>query len=163
MIAIDRDRARAEQAQRSARTFLAVPADRGDALTRAKEFARHGVDVVNYHGGKSRRPGRSSLAANICRDRGRIVVWEPVDLGDSRKTMYRKELSLTLSRSYGPGRYDSRYEEEGLDYPIGYVRWTEKRNMEAFLQLLASGARGCGAAHRDGVAQWSREAPPMRS
>ena len=80
------------------------------------------------------------LAANICRDRGRIVVVGTVDLGVSRQTMYRKELSLTLSRSYGPGRYDSRYEEEGLDYPIGYVRWTEKRNMEAFLQLLASGA-----------------------
>ena len=54
--------------------------------------------------------------------------------------MYLKELSLVLSRSYGPGRYDPQYEEEGLDYPIGYVRWTEKRNMEAFLDLLASGA-----------------------
>ena len=63
-----------------------------------------------------------------------------VDLGVSRKAMYMKELSLVLSRSYGPGRYDSQYEEEGHDYPIGYVRWTEKRNMEAFLDLLASGA-----------------------
>jgi polar amino acid transport system substrate-binding protein len=54
--------------------------------------------------------------------------------------MYRKELSLVLSRSYGPGRYDPEYEEDGVDYPVGYVRWTEKRNMEAFLDLLSSGA-----------------------
>ena len=51
-----------------------------------------------------------------------------------------KELSLVLSRSYGPGRYDPQYEEEGVDYPVGYVRWTEQRNMEAFLGLLAAGA-----------------------
>ena len=63
-----------------------------------------------------------------------------MDLGVSRKAMYMKELSLVLSRSYGPGRYDSEYEEDGRDYPVGHVRWTEKRNMEAFLDLLASGA-----------------------
>src|ERR1700687_4221108 len=80
------------------------------------------------------------LAANISRDRGRIVVLGTVDLGVSRKAMYRKELSLVLSRSYGPGRYDPEYEEDGHDYPVGYVRWTEKRNMEACLDLLASGA-----------------------
>jgi len=54
--------------------------------------------------------------------------------------MYRKEISLAMSRSYGPGRYDASYEEGGQDYPIGFVRWTEKRNMEAFLDLLASGS-----------------------
>ena len=54
--------------------------------------------------------------------------------------MYMKEISLLMSRSYGPGRYDPRYEEGGQDYPIGYVRWTEKRNMEAFLDLLSTGA-----------------------
>jgi polar amino acid transport system substrate-binding protein len=54
--------------------------------------------------------------------------------------MYRKEISVTMSRSYGPGRYDAAYEEGGHDYPIGFVRWTEKRNMEAFLDLLSSGA-----------------------
>jgi len=63
-----------------------------------------------------------------------------VGLGVSRQRMYMKELSVSLSRSYGPGRYDPQYEEAGTDYPIGYVRWTEKRNMEAFLELLASGA-----------------------
>ncbi len=62
-----------------------------------------------------------------------------VGLGVSRSNMYAKELSLALSRSYGPGRYDPQYEEGGIDYPIGYVRWTERRNMEAFLDLLATG------------------------
>src|SRR3989449_5083496 len=60
-------------------------------------------------------------------------------MGVSRSNMYMKELSLALSRSYGPGRYDPQYEEGGFDYPIGYVRWTERRNMEAFLDLLGAG------------------------
>jgi hypothetical protein len=60
-----------------------------------------------------------------------------VGLGVSRSNVYLKELSVTLSRSYGPGRYDVDYEEGGNDYPIGYVRWTEKRNMEAFVNFLA--------------------------
>src|ERR671918_411756 len=54
-----------------------------------------------------------------------------------RTLYYEKELTVKLSRSYGPGRYDPSYEEKGIDYPIGYVRWTERRNMEAFLQLVA--------------------------
>ncbi len=137
VIAIDRDLQRVEQARRFG-ADLPLSSD-GDTLTRAKEFAPHGADVAIITAATpSAEP--VELAADICRDRGRIVVVGTVDLGVSRQTMYRKELSLVLSRSYGPGRYDSRYEEEGLDYPIGYVRWTEKRNMEAFLQLLASGA-----------------------
>ena len=54
-----------------------------------------------------------------------------------RKAYYEKELDFRISRSYGPGRYDAAYEQKGRDYPIGYVRWTETRNMEAFVQLLA--------------------------
>ena len=65
------------------------------------------------------------LAAKLLRDRGRISVIGDVGMGVSRATMYRKELSLAMSRSYGPGRYDPRYEEGGQDYPIGFVRWTE--------------------------------------
>ena len=56
-----------------------------------------------------------------------------------RETYYKKELTFKVSRSYGPGRYDTNYEEKGRDYPIGYVRWTENRNMQAFVQLLAEG------------------------
>ena len=58
----------------------------------------------------------------------------------ARANMYRKEISLSMSRSYGPGRYDPGYEEAGNDYPIGYVRWTERRNMESFLDLVSAGA-----------------------
>ena len=56
-----------------------------------------------------------------------------------RSPFYEKELEPPISRSYGPGRYDPAYEEEGIDYPIGYVRWTENRNMEAALALVAAG------------------------
>ena len=56
-----------------------------------------------------------------------------------RDIYYRKELDFRLSRSYGPGRYDPLYEEQGIDYPIGYVRWTEQRNMEAFVEMLSQG------------------------
>ncbi|MDI6780501.1 MAG: bi-domain-containing oxidoreductase [bacterium] len=80
------------------------------------------------------------LAGEICRDRGRVVVVGAVSMDVPRGNYYMKELSLTLSRSYGPGRYDSIYEEKGLDYPIGYVRWTEQRNMEEFLRLIAKKA-----------------------
>ncbi len=79
------------------------------------------------------------LAARLCRDRGRIVIVGDVGLEVPRTLFYEKELELRLSRSYGPGRYDREYEERGLDYPIGYVRWTERRNMEAFLELVAAG------------------------
>ncbi len=79
------------------------------------------------------------LAARLCRDRGRVVVVGDVGLDVPRDAYYDKELSLVVSRSYGPGRYDAEYEERGLDYPIGYVRWTERRNLAAFLDLVATG------------------------
>jgi predicted dehydrogenase/threonine dehydrogenase-like Zn-dependent dehydrogenase len=88
------------------------------------------------------------LAARLVRDRGRMVILGTVPITVSRDLMYRKELSLVLSRSYGPGRYDQEYEELGKDYPISYVRWTEQRNMEAFLDLVASGAVNLGALTR---------------
>ncbi len=138
VIAIDLDPQRVEQARRFGADLALCSSDR-DAASRAKEFAGHGADVaIITAAAPSAEP--IELAAGICRDRGRIVVVGTVNLGVSRQPMYMKELSLVLSRSYGPGRYDSQYEEEGQDYPIGYVRWTEKRNMEAFLELLASGA-----------------------
>lgn len=77
------------------------------------------------------------LAARLCRDRGRVVVVGDVGMVLPRTPYYEKELDIRLSRSYGPGRYDREYEEKGLDYPIGYVRWTEQRNMEALLDLVS--------------------------
>jgi predicted dehydrogenase/threonine dehydrogenase-like Zn-dependent dehydrogenase len=79
------------------------------------------------------------LAGAIARDRGRVVATGAVGLTIPRKVYYEKELSFINSRSYGPGRYDPSYEENGVDYPIGYVRWTEGRNMESGLQLMAEG------------------------
>ena len=77
------------------------------------------------------------LGASLARDRGRVVIVGDVRLELPRAPFYEKELDLRLSRSYGPGRYDPDYELHGLDYPIGHVRWTEQRNMEAFLGLVA--------------------------
>jgi len=79
------------------------------------------------------------LAGEVARDRAIVVAVGAVGMDIPRRTYYGKELTFRVSRSYGPGRYDSEYEEKGIDYPIGYVRWTEKRNMQAFLQLLADG------------------------
>jgi predicted dehydrogenase/threonine dehydrogenase-like Zn-dependent dehydrogenase len=79
------------------------------------------------------------LAASLARDRAVVVAVGMVGMDVPRNAYYEKELQLRLSRSYGPGRYDRSYEEDGIDYPVGYVRWTEQRNMEAFLDLVAAG------------------------
>lgn len=78
-------------------------------------------------------------AAHACRKRGRIILVGVTGLEIQRSDFYEKELSFQVSCSYGPGRYDSAYEQKGLDYPIGFVRWTEQRNFEAVLQTIASG------------------------
>src|SRR5688572_2829134 len=77
------------------------------------------------------------LAGTIARDRARVVATGAVGLTIPRKVYYEKEISFINSRSYGPGRYDPSYEEQGNDYPLGYVRWTEGRNFEAVLELMA--------------------------
>ena len=81
--------------------------------------------------------GPVELAARLSRDRARVV-----DIGKTRLDLpwndyYEKELDVRFSRSYGPGRYDDRYELDGIDYPAGYVRWTERRNLGCFLDLIA--------------------------
>lgn len=80
------------------------------------------------------------LAGTIARDRANVVAVGAVGLDIPRKIYFEKELNLINSRSYGPGRYDPNYEEGGQDYPIGYVRWTEGRNMEALVALMACGS-----------------------
>ncbi len=79
------------------------------------------------------------MAPRLARDRGRVVMVGVTGMQIPRNAYYEKELSLIVSRSYGPGRYDPQYEEQGYDYPPGHVRWTENRNLEAFLDLVASG------------------------
>jgi predicted dehydrogenase/threonine dehydrogenase-like Zn-dependent dehydrogenase len=97
-----------------------------------------GVDGVLVTAG-SADDGPMVAAAAMARDRGRVVAVGLVPFGLPREIAYAKELDLRISRSYGPGRYDRAFEEDGVEYPVGYVRWTETGNMEAFVDLLASG------------------------
>jgi predicted dehydrogenase/threonine dehydrogenase-like Zn-dependent dehydrogenase len=87
----------------------------------------------------SSSPDPLELAVRLTRDRGRIVVVGETTISVDRAPMYDKEIELRMSRSYGPGRYDRDYEEHGRDLPPSYVRWTEQRNMQAFLELVAEG------------------------
>lgn len=79
----------------------------------------------------------ANAAAAISRQKGRVILVGMVGMNLEREPFYKKELDLRLSMSYGPGRYDPNYEEKGQDYPLAYVRWTERRNMSAFLDLIA--------------------------
>jgi predicted dehydrogenase/threonine dehydrogenase-like Zn-dependent dehydrogenase len=79
------------------------------------------------------------LAGSIARDRGRVIAVGATGMTIPRKPYYEKEIDFRVSRSYGPGRYDLLYEEAGVDYPYGYVRWTEQRNLAAFLEMVATG------------------------
>lgn len=106
----------------------------------AAAFSRgRGVDAVIVTAAtKSNEPMHQ--AAQMCRKRGRIVLVGVVGLELSRADFYEKELSFQVSCSYGPGRYDPEYEDKGQDYPVGFVRWTEQRNFEAVLDMMASGS-----------------------
>lgn len=110
-----------------------------DVLAAAQVFSRsRGVDgVLITASTKSNEPVHQ--AAQMCRKRGRIVLVGVTGLELSRADFYEKELSFQVSCSYGPGRYDPDYEEKGQDYPLGFVRWTEQRNFEAVLDMLAEG------------------------
>ncbi|MES2987629.1 MAG: bi-domain-containing oxidoreductase [Pseudomonadota bacterium] len=111
-----------------------------DVLAAAAAFSRgRGVDAVIVTAStKSSEP--MAQAAQMCRKRGRIVLVGVTGLELSRADFYEKELTFQVSCSYGPGRYDPGYEQGGQDYPIGFVRWTEQRNFEAVLDMMASGA-----------------------
>jgi predicted dehydrogenase len=138
VIAIDVDSSRVDRASTFGAQLALLTSDVRLA-SMVHEFSRYGPDAAIITAA-TRSAEPMEMAAKILRDRGRIVVVGDVGMGVSRPNMYHKELTVTMSRSYGPGRYDQNYEEAGHDYPVGYVRWTERRNMEAFLDLVASGA-----------------------
>jgi predicted dehydrogenase/NADPH:quinone reductase-like Zn-dependent oxidoreductase len=136
--ALDLDASRVEAAERGG-------ADHGlivDPGTAKRVLAKTGDVGVDQAIITAATPSNDPLllAVEIARDRGTVVVVGDVRIDAPRAPLYDKELSLRVSRSYGPGRYDPEYEERGLDYPIGFVRWTEKRNMEAILRLQARGS-----------------------
>jgi len=99
----------------------------------------HGADAVIIYA-STRDSSPANQALDVCRKRGRVVVVGAVGMDLHRDSMYSNELDFVMSTSYGPGRYDKIYELKGVDYPIGYVRWTENRNMIEFVNLLARGA-----------------------
>ena len=111
-----------------------------DPVVMAEAFSRgRGVDAVIITA-SSKSNDIVHQAATMCRKRGRIVLIGVVGLELSRADFYEKELTFQVSCSYGPGRYDEDYEDKGMDYPLGFVRWTEQRNFEAVLDLMASGS-----------------------
>jgi len=116
------------------------PGSGEDPVAAGMAFSRgNGVDgVIITASTKSSDP--VTQAAQMCRRRGRIVLVGVTGLALNRADFYEKELGFQVSCSYGPGRYDPAYEDRGHDYPIGFVRWTEQRNFEAVLDMLASGA-----------------------
>jgi predicted dehydrogenase len=138
VVGADPDPARCELAERLGAAACGDPASTAVESAVAELTDGHGVDQVYLAaGGGSNQP--VELAAELARDRGRVV-----DIGKCRLDLpwnayYEKELDVRFSRSYGPGRYDPSYELEGRDYPIGYVRWTERRNLACFLDLAARG------------------------
>ncbi|MGV9848324.1 bi-domain-containing oxidoreductase [Streptomyces sp. NPDC003442] len=139
VVGADPDPVRCELAERLGAAACGDPASAAVEAAVAELTGGLGVDQVYLAaGGGSNQP--VELAARLSRDRGRVV-----DIGKCRLDLpwnayYEKELDVRFSRSYGPGRYDPEYELEGRDYPIGYVRWTERRNLACFLDLLARGS-----------------------
>jgi predicted dehydrogenase/threonine dehydrogenase-like Zn-dependent dehydrogenase len=116
----------------------ALPRDHSDLKSIVQHFTNgYGFDsVIITAAAPSNDP--IELSAEIARKKGKVIVVGAVKMDIPRDPhFYRKELELRMSCSYGPGRYDVQYEEQGQDYPYGYVRWTEQRNMQAFLQLLS--------------------------
>lgn len=146
VLALDVDLARVEFASHFG-AHLALLSNDPQSLAAVRHFSPFGIDAaVITAASPSAEP--LELATTLLRDRGRVIVVGDIQMGVERRSLYDKELSVALSRSYGPGRYDTNYEEKGIDYPIGYVRWTERRNMEAFLDLLATGSIELGALTR---------------
>ncbi len=137
VIGVDISQERCDLAQKSGAESAYHPDDQSLHGAMKRLSRGFGADVIFITAGGSSN-GPTELAVQLARDRARVVDIGKTKLDLSWKDYYEKELDVRFSRSYGPGRYDPNYEEKGIDYPIGYVRWTERRNMESFLDLIAS-------------------------
>ncbi|MCF0127068.1 MAG: Gfo/Idh/MocA family oxidoreductase [Pseudobutyrivibrio sp.] len=116
------------------------------ALQATTDVVKAVNDITGGHGADSviitaatRSNDLISQAFKMCRRKGKVVLVGVAGMDLKREDMYRKELDFVISTSYGPGRYDSNYEEKGMDYPYGYVRFTEQRNLESYLRLMQAG------------------------
>ncbi len=138
VLAIDFDDSKLELAK-SFGAEICNPGKGEDPVAAGMAFSRgNGIDgVIITASTASSDP--VSQAANMCRKRGRIILVGVTGLELNRSEFYEKELTFQVSCSYGPGRYDSEYEDKGNDYPLGFVRWTEQRNFEAILDMMADG------------------------
>jgi predicted dehydrogenase/threonine dehydrogenase-like Zn-dependent dehydrogenase len=116
-----------------------ISADANDAVRAVNDFTGgHGADAVLFTAATSSSQPLSQ-AFRMCRKKGRVVMVGVSGMDIKREDIYQKELDFAISTSYGPGRYDPVYEEEGLDYPYAYVRWTENRNMQEYLRRVRIG------------------------
>ncbi len=143
VLAIDIDPARVELARASGAEWALTVGDITPAWSQA-HTGGYGVDFVLVTAAAD-TSAPLQLAAELSRLQGRVVMVGAMPIELDRRIFYEKVLSLRMSTSYGPGRYDRSYEESGLDYPLPYVRWTENRNLQSFLALVASGALKPGA------------------
>jgi predicted dehydrogenase len=137
VLAADPDRERAALGQGLGARAVAPPGEGFRDLV-ARHTERRGADAVIITAGTDSNAPIVE-AGIIARDRARVVIVGAVPADVPRSPFYEKEIDVRFSRSYGPGRYDRAYEEGGQDYPIGYVRWTEQRNLAAFLELVQAG------------------------
>jgi predicted dehydrogenase len=138
VIGADLDSSRVELAKSLGMDFPLPPEENNDLGHTLRLTNGEGVDGVIITAA-SPSDEVISNAFNMCRKKGRVVLVGNVGLNIKREDIFPKELDFFISTSYGPGRYDPQYEEKGLDYPIGYVRWTENRNMSEYLKLISEG------------------------
>ncbi len=138
VLGLDTDAQRAKQALSNGAEWACAPDALSDSWS-LEATGGHGVDLVLV-AASAASAAPLALAAELSRPKGRISVVGAMPMELDRRAFYEKELELQVSMSYGPGRYDRRYEELGLDYPLSHVRWTENRNLQAFLDLVAAGA-----------------------
>ncbi|MDE0909115.1 MAG: bi-domain-containing oxidoreductase [Myxococcota bacterium] len=137
VLAIDINEDRIAEAMDQGATWSALP---GDDHEPWKNTATHGYGAdIAIVTAASESSAPITLAADLCRVKGCVVAVGATAMNLDRRSFYPKELELRMSMSYGPGRYDRRYEELGLDYPISHVRWTENRNLQSFVNLAAAG------------------------
>lgn len=137
-IGVDVSEAQVKKAKEIGADLALCRNNEGIAQTITDFTTGYGTDAVIITAGTSSLDP-VEFAGEICRRKGKVVIVGAVPTGFSRPNYYRKELDLRMSSSYGPGRYDPVYEEKGIDYPIGYVRFTENRNMQTYIEMLAAG------------------------
>jgi len=143
VVGLDLDPARVERARRLGMSHGASDPEAFKALVRDVTGGRGADRTLMTAATKSNSV--INLAMDVTRAKGTVVIVGDVGLKVERAVFYRKEIDLLMSTSYGPGRYDPAYEIEGHDYPFGYVRWTENRNMQSYLELVAAGRVDVGS------------------